>query len=111
MVPGSSTLRPHPMKSRLPLRSASAAAEVSAYTENVTVSKYGGQKWAAFAARVHDVDVEVTSSHGPPPTGLLTVPDLTIGRRSPWPNTSPRPHDRVAASVVPDPGPARADGH
>src|SRR5437899_12403821 len=110
MVPGSSTLRPHPMKSRLPLRSASAAAEVSAYTENVTVSKYGGQQWAAFAARVHDVDVEVTSSHRPPPTGLLTVPDLTIGRTSAWPNTSPPAGAEDSETVLPDPDTTRAHG-
>src|SRR3989442_15949467 len=101
MVPGSSTLRPHPMKSRLPLRSASAAAEGSAYTENVTGSKDGGQKCAAFGARVHDVDEEVTSSHGPPPTGLLTVPDLTVGRRSPWLNTSPPADAEARLAALP----------
>src|SRR3989449_5558908 len=109
MVPGSSTLRPHPMKSRLPLRSASDAAEVSAYTENVTVSKYGGQKWAAFAARVHDVAVDACSFHGPPPTGLLTLPDFTIGRRRPWPKTSPPAEADDTATVLPDPPTATSD--
>src|SRR5439155_14584064 len=103
MVPGSSTLRPHPMKSRLPLRSASDAAEVSAYTENVTVSKYGGQKWAAFAARVHDVAVDACSFQGPPPTGLLTLPDFTIGRRRPWPKTSPPADADDRVTVLPPP--------
>src|SRR5256885_14990451 len=113
MVPGSSTVRPHPMKSRLPLRRASEAAEVSAYTENVAGSKYGGQKWAAFAARVHDVAVEACIFHGPPPTGLLRLPDFTIGRRRPWPNTRPpadffffetfRPHPPTPSSPTPLP--------
>src|SRR2546426_11407636 len=110
MVPGSSTLRPHPMKSRLPLRSASDAAEVSAYTENVTVSKYGGQKWAAFAARVHDVAGEGCSFQGPPPTGVLTLPDFTIGGRRPWPNTSPPPDAGDRGAVLPQPPTARAGG-
>src|SRR2546426_11372165 len=108
MVPGSSTVRPHPMKSRLPLRRASEAAEVSAYTENVTVSKYDGQKWAAFAARVHDVAGEVCSFQGPPPTGLLPLPDFTIGRRGPWPNTSPPAGADDRVTVLREPPPARS---
>src|SRR5712691_5830964 len=99
---GSSTRRFQPMKSRFPVNRSVAAAVVLPYTLNVTLCKYGGRKCAAFAVRVHDVAVEDDRAKGPLPTGLLAVPDFTIGRVSPCPKRIPPLEAEVRVTVLPE---------
>src|SRR3989442_8183716 len=78
---GSSTRRPQPMKSRFPLRSAVAAVVVLLYTLNVTVSRGGGRKCAAFAGSVHEVgDGGGRRFPRPPPPGRAAPPASPVGR-------------------------------
>src|SRR5947199_2448973 len=107
---GSSTRRLQPMKSRFPLRSAVAAVVVLLYTLNVTVSRCGGRKCAAFAVSVHEVAVEDVTFHGPLPTGFATLPAFTIGRMRPCPNRRPPPDAEDSVTVFPTLDAARSAG-